>query len=42
MDKSEHRGWAQEAQSAAGHPDENDLEDGHKWAESMIVKARTL
>ena len=40
MDKIEHRGWAQEAQSAAGHPDENDLADGRKWAESMIIKVR--
>ena len=40
MDKIEHRGWAQEAQSAAGNPDENDLADGRKWAGSMIIKAR--
>ena len=41
MDKIEHRGWVQEAQSAAGHPDKNDLADGRKWAERMITKART-
>lgn len=40
IDKIEHRGWAQEAQSAVGHPDQNDLADGRKWAESMIIKAR--
>ena len=40
MQKIEHRGWAQEAQSASGHPDEHDLEDGREWAESMIIKAR--
>jgi flavodoxin len=42
IDKIEHRGWAQEAQSAAGHPDENDLSDGRKWAESIIFKASKL
>jgi len=40
MEKLEHRAWAQEAQSAAGHPDKADLEDARKWAEMMIAKAR--
>ena len=40
MDKSEHRGWALEAQSAAGHPDENDLADGRDWTDKMMIKAR--
>ncbi|MFO7555832.1 MAG: flavodoxin family protein [Desulfobacterales bacterium] len=39
IDKVEHRGWAQEAQSAEGHPDENDLADGREWAKNMIIKA---
>ncbi len=37
--KPEHKGWVMEAQSAVGHPDEADLEDGRKWAELMIAKA---
>lgn len=41
MEKIEHRAWAQEAQSAAGHPDEADLEDARDWVERMIIKART-
>jgi len=40
MEKAEHRAWAQEAQSAAGHPDEADLEDGREWTQRMIIKAR--
>ncbi|MGD9245699.1 MAG: flavodoxin family protein [Desulfobacterales bacterium] len=40
MDKSEHRGWALEAQSAGGHPDENDLADGRDWTDKMMIKAR--
>ncbi|MDQ1333923.1 MAG: hypothetical protein QG552_873 [Thermodesulfobacteriota bacterium] len=40
MEKHEHRAWAEEAQSAAGHPDEADLEDARAWVERMIVKAR--
>jgi len=40
MEKLEHRAWAQEAQSAAGHPDEADLEDARDWVERMIIKAR--
>jgi len=40
MEKAEHRAWAQEAQGAAGHPDEADLEDGREWAGRMLIKAR--
>jgi hypothetical protein len=31
-----------EAQSAVGHPDDADLSDGKRFAESMIAKARNL
>jgi flavodoxin len=40
LKKPEHRAWAMEAQSAAGHPDDADLEDGKEFAKSMIAKAR--
>lgn len=40
LKKAEHRGWALEAQSAAGHPDEADLEDAKSFAEAMMIKAR--
>ena len=40
--KPEHRGWAMEAQSAAGHPDDADFEDGKDFAAMMIGKARNL
>jgi len=40
LQKPEHRGWALEAQGAAGHPDAADLEDGKDWARKMITKAR--
>ena len=39
---SEHKAWAIEAQSAAGHPDEADLEDGKEFAGWMIAKARNM
>ncbi|MDY6792085.1 MAG: flavodoxin family protein [Thermodesulfobacteriota bacterium] len=39
LQKAEHRGWAMEAQGAAGHPDAADLEDGKDWAQKMIAKA---
>ena len=41
LNKAEHRGWALEAQSAIGHPDESDLEDAKEWAKAMIAKARS-
>ena len=40
LKKAEHRGWALEAQSAAGHPDEADMEDAKAFAEGMMTKAR--
>jgi len=40
LDKPEHRGWALEAQSAIGHPNEADLEDAKTWAAAMLTKAR--
>ena len=36
----EHKAWVEEAQSAAGHPDANDLEDGRDFARQMIGKSR--
>ena len=42
MQKPEHKAWALEAQSAAGHPDDADLEDGKEFAGFMIAKARNL
>ncbi len=40
LKKAEHRGWALEAQSAVGHPDEADLEDAKAFAAAMVTKAR--
>ncbi len=40
LKKAEHRGWALEAQSAAGHPDVADLEDAKAFAAAMMTKAR--
>ncbi len=40
LQKPEHRGWALEAQGAAGHPDEADFKDAKDWAHQMIAKAR--
>ncbi len=42
MKKVEHKPWAQEAQSAAGHPDQGDLEDAKDFADAMITKVRRL
>ncbi|MCF8063465.1 MAG: flavodoxin family protein [Deltaproteobacteria bacterium] len=42
MKKAEHKPWAQEAQSAAGHPDQGDLEDAGAFANAMITKVRSL
>lgn len=42
MKKAEHKAWAQEAQSAAGHPDAGDFEDARDFADQMITKARSL
>ncbi len=40
MQKPEHRAWAEEAQSAEGHPDKADLEDAKKFALDMLAKVR--
>jgi flavodoxin I len=37
--KPEHKAWVAEAQSATGHPDEAELEDGREWARGMVAKA---
>ena len=42
MDKAAYRGWALEAQSAAGHPDAADLEDAKTFAQNMANKAMQL
>ena len=42
LDKPAHRGWALEAQSAAGHPDDADLDDAIKFAQGMVTKAMQL
>jgi flavodoxin I len=39
MKKPEHKAWAEEAQSASGHPDEADLEDAKGFAKQMVKKA---
>jgi len=42
LKKAEYRGWALEAQSAVGHPDEADLEDAKAFAAAMVIKARAV
>jgi flavodoxin len=42
MNKAEHRFWALEAQSAAGHPDDADFEDSKQFAKQMLLKAEQL
>ena len=42
MKRPEDRAWAMEAQSAVGHPDEADLEDGREFARLMVGKARSI
>jgi flavodoxin I len=39
MNRPQDRHWAMEAQSAAHHPDEHDLEDAETWARWMVLKA---
>lgn len=39
MKQPEHRAWAEEAQSAASHPDQADLDDGRDFARKMMAKA---
>ena len=38
MKKLEHEAWVNEAQSAAGHPDEHDLADAKSFAAEMMAK----
>jgi flavodoxin len=38
MKNPEHRAWAEEARSAAGHPVEHDLADAKKFAIEMLAK----
>jgi len=38
--KLEHRAWAEEAQNAATHPDEADLQDAGEFAREILLKAR--
>jgi len=38
QDKVHHKAWADEAASAFGHPDENDIEDAKRFAAEMISK----
>jgi flavodoxin I len=42
MKKPEDRYWAMEAQSAAGHPDQADLEEARQWARWMMIKAQSF
>jgi flavodoxin I len=42
MKKPEDRYWAMEAQSAAGHPDQADLEEARQWARWMVLKAQSF
>ena len=42
LENPEHKAWAMEAQSAVGHPDNADLEDGKEFANLMIAKARNF
>ena len=37
--KAEHKAWAEEAQSAAEHPNTTDLEEGKEWARWMVARA---
>jgi flavodoxin len=39
MKKPEHRAWAEEAQSAEGHPDAADLKDARVFAQEMVDRA---
>jgi flavodoxin len=40
MKQPQNRAWAEEAQTADGHPDAADLQDAREFAEAMIVNAR--
>jgi len=40
-EKLENRAWCEEAQSAAGHPDDADCADARDFARAMVAKARS-
>jgi len=42
MEKPHERAWAQEAQSASGHPDATDLDDARAFAETMLYAAEHI
>ncbi len=42
ISKPEYKFWALEAQSAQGHPDDADLQDGKQFAKLMLMKAAQL
>lgn len=42
MESPHHRAWAREAQSANGHPDESEIEDARKFAETMQFAAEHI
>jgi flavodoxin I len=42
MKMPEDRYWAMEAQSAAGHPDQADIEEARQWARWMVMKAQSF
>jgi flavodoxin I len=42
MKKPEHRAWAEQAQGAAPHPDNADLEDAKDFAKNMMKKAGSM
>jgi flavodoxin len=41
IQKPEHKAWAEEAQSAAEHPNATDLEEGKEWAKWMVARAHS-
>ena len=42
LKKPRHKAWALEAQSAAGHPDDADLEDAKEFSRWMMTKVRQM
>ena len=40
LKKAEHKAWAEEALSAAEHPNATDLEEGKEWARWMVARAQ--
>jgi flavodoxin len=41
LKKAEHKAWAEEALSAAEHPNATDLEEGKEWARWMVARAQS-